>query len=257
MEESQNNLKVVIFDSGIGGLNVLKSCLQKYPALHCIYAADNARVPYGNRSREEVFALTSRVLDGAMSHSPAAIVVACNTVTAECITVLRRRYPVPVVGMQPAVKPAARVGGRCLVLATKATASSDNFKKLVNDNFPSATVFASSKLAEYVEKNIYNLPQTLPEELLPTGYFDSLVLGCTHYIFVSQQLKKRYLCRIFDGVDGTVTRLGKILGIADHQAGFSGISDHCEDIIGRVCFFNGDIDRNRQVLMSILGKNSD
>ena len=72
MEESQNNLKVVIFDSGIGGLNVLKSCLQKYPALHCIYAADNARVPYGNRSREEVFALTSRVLDGAMSHSPAA-----------------------------------------------------------------------------------------------------------------------------------------------------------------------------------------
>lgn len=241
---------VVIFDSGIGGLNVLKQCAVKYPELHYVYAADNFRVPYGNRQRDEVYSLASNVLDGAMSFSPSAIVIACNTVTAECICSLRKRYPVPIVGMQPAVKPAAKIGGRCLVMATRATATSENFIRLIAENYPSACVYASEKLAEFVEKNILSLPQKLPEELLPEGDFDSVVLGCTHYIFVKEQLKKRYLCHIFDGVDGTVARIGKILGISDHQSDISGFGDHrhLKDI--KISYYHGNTDLNRRIFES-------
>lgn len=245
---------VIVFDSGIGGLNVLNACVKRYPHFDYIYAADNFNVPYGMRSAEEVFSLATAVLDGAMKYRPSAIVIACNTVTAECIGRLRERYPVPIVGMQPAVKEAAKRGGKCAVLVTEATAQSGNFRALVAENFPSATICPCPDLAAYIEGNIFSLPEVLPKGLvsLPQNC-ENIVLGCTHYIYLSGQISRAYSCRIFDGIGGTTARLGKILGISDHRGGISGISDHCLSKKGKVSFYCGNIGKNKRIFSAIFG----
>lgn len=243
---------IIVFDSGIGGLNILNACARTFSELNYIYAADNFNVPYGNKSADEVFDLAKYVLDGAMSFNPEAIVVACNTVTAECIDRFRERYSIPIVGMQPAVKEAAKYGGECAVLVTSATSESDNFKSLLNANFPRAEVCPCPHLAAYIEKNILSLPEKLPENLVPVVKNpDSIVLGCTHYIYLSEQLKRAFSCRVFDGMGGTVRRLGKILGISDHHEYFSGISDHQIDKSRNIGFFNGNISKNKQIFEKI------
>lgn len=251
MVKRNDGRTAVVFDSGIGGLNVLRACALHYPQLKYIYAADNYRVPYGNRSGEEVFALASAVLDGAMSYRPDAVVIACNTVTAECISELRRRYPIPVIGMQPAVKPAAKFGGKCLVLATAATANSLNFKNLLSKYYPEAKVFASQELADYIEKSVFSLPETLPKDLLPDGNFDAAVLGCTHYMFAAKQISRCYSCQIFDGAEGTAARLGEILGISDHQAIKSGKTDHAGALSVDISFYGGNVDKNSAIFKQI------
>ena len=249
-----DKVSVIVFDSGIGGLNVLNACVKRYPHFDYIYAADNFNVPYGMRSAEEVFSLATAVLDGAMQYRPTAIVVACNTVTAECIERLRERYPVPIVGMQPAVKEAAKSGGKCAVLVTEATAQSSNFRALVAANFPSATVCPCPDLAAYIEGNIFALPEVLPKDLvaLPENC-ESIVLGCTHYVYLAGQLSRAYCCRIFDGIDGTSRRLGEMLGISDHRGEISGISDHCLSKTGKVSFYCGNIAKNRRIYSAIFG----
>lgn len=253
MEKSQSQKKcVIVFDSGIGGLNILNACAAKYPQLDYVYAADNFNVPYGNISAEEVFGLSTGVLDGAMRFMPSAIVVACNTVTAECIDRLRERYAVPVIGMQPAVKEAAAYGGDCAVLVTRATAESANFNRLIEHNFSEARVYPCSGLADYIEKNILSLPENLPEGLVKIeGKPDSIVLGCTHYMYLSAQFRRAYGCRIFDGSEGTARRLGKILGISDHLNEKSGIGDHISEKNSQIVYFSGNINKNRRIYEQI------
>lgn len=257
MEKFRSDKKcVIVFDSGIGGLNILHACVSKFPQLNYVYAADNFNVPYGNRGAEEVYSLSTGVLDGAMSFMPSAIVVACNTVTAECIDRLRERYAVPVIGMQPAVREAAAYGGECAVLVTRATSESANFRQLLNSNFSDAKVYACTGLADYIEKNIFDLPETIPENLVKIdGKPQSIVLGCTHYMYLSSQFKRRYGCKIFDGSGGTVRRLGKMLGIFDHIEKNSGISDHNLSKNCQIAYFCGDIRKNKQIYKQIFEKN--
>lgn len=209
---------VVVFDSGIGGLNLLCACAARVPCAHYYYISDPANVPYGNRPREEIMRLTLAALDGIEELNPAALVVACNTVTANCIDELRQRYSFPVVGIQPAVKQAAAHGGKCLVLATNATVKSPSFLNLVNRFAPPDTrVAGCENLASYVEWNILSLPDELPRELLPDFKADSVVLGCTHYAFVKRQIERRYGCPVYDGIEGTAAHFSEIMGITDHQ----------------------------------------
>lgn len=209
---------VVVFDSGIGGLNLLCACAARVPHAHFYYISDEKNVPYGNRPPEEIMRLTLSALEGIDELNPAALVVACNTVTANCIDGLRQKFSFPVIGIQPAVKPAAQLGGRCLVLATAATVHSSSFLKLVNRYAPADTVAVGcERLASYIEQNVLALPEELPEGLLPDIAADSVVLGCTHYTFVKSQIERRYHCPVFDGTEGTAAHFSEIVGITDHS----------------------------------------
>ena len=193
------------------------ACAARVPHAHYYYISDPDNVPYGNRPPEEIMRLTLSALKKAEGLRPAALVVACNTVTANCIDELRRRYSFPVVGIQPAVKQAAARGGSCLVLATNATVNSPSFLNLVNRFAPADTrVVGCETLASYVERNVLSLPDELPEELLPDVKADSVVLGCTHYAFVKRQIERKYGCPVYDGIEGTAARFSEIMGITDH-----------------------------------------
>ena len=113
--------KIAFFDSGIGGLTVLRSCLERLDGYIYYYYGDNARAPYGNLSKENIRRYVLEAFDCFCDLGVDGAVVACNTATAVCMEELRERYAFPIVGTEPAIYPAAAMGGEVLVLATRAT----------------------------------------------------------------------------------------------------------------------------------------
>lgn len=244
----KQSTSVVVFDSGIGGLNLLRACAVRVPHAHYYYISDGENVPYGNRSPEEITRLTLNALSGIEELNPAALVVACNTVTATCIEALRKKYSFPVVGIQPAVKQAAKVGGKCLVLATGATVKSAAFLNLVTRFTPDAEVVGCKDLAAFIEGNVLSLSYELPQGLLPETRADSVVLGCTHYAFVTEQIKRRFGCPVFDGIEGTANRFSKILGTSDHILPRTGIFDHASSNQLNITFYGKNCDYYKQIM---------
>lgn len=241
MEKSSRKGAVCVFDSGIGGLSLLNECVRRLPYYDFIYFADNFNVPYGNRPIDEILALTDCKFSLINRLNPAAAVIACNTVTAECATFLRKKYAFPIIGIQPAIKPAAEAGGRCIVLATQATAASKPIRSLAEKcGVEQNSIVACPQLAEYIENHIFSIDEQEVINLLPNIEADSIVLGCTHYLFVSKIIARYYKCTIYDGNIGTANRLCNILGIFDHRQNESKNS-------GKVCFFGGNMEKNRQI----------
>lgn len=249
------NTSVAVFDSGIGGLNLLKECARALPTVKFYYLADNFNVPYGAKKKDEIFSLVKSKLDVAANKGIDAAVIACNTATSNCIEELRAVYSFPIVGIQPAVKPAVKIGGKCLVLATTATVNSESFKQLIarfGDN--DVTVCPCAGLAEYIEKNVFTVNENFPAELLPHVKADSVVLGCTHYVFIKDIVQRRYNCPVFDGIAGTADHLREILGMSDHQQGNVGISDHHTAKQSNVAFLSGDIVKNARIYTYLINK---
>lgn len=231
-------VRICFFDSGIGGLNLLSKCAFKYGFCDYAYVADNYNVPYGGLPHEKIFALADEKFSFIEKLDPTAAVIACNTVTAECVDRLREKYDFPIIGIQPAVKPAAATGAECLVLATPATARSEKLAALVKEyGRGRARVAACPDLAAYIENNIFSLDENRVAAMLPEAECGAVVLGCTHYIFVSEVISRRYNCPVFDGTDGTVDRIAKIAGIFDHQS----------DRRGEVAFYGGNCLKNMQI----------
>lgn len=127
-------MKVGIFDSGVGGITVLKTALKLLPQVDYIYYSDNNHVPYGTKTKEEVLGYVNDVVAFLISQQVDAIVIACNTATSIAVKTLRSRYPVPIIGMEPAVKLAFNhhSDGKVLVTATSLTLKEEKFKNLVN-----------------------------------------------------------------------------------------------------------------------------
>lgn len=250
MENTEINPEVCFFDSGIGGLNLLHMCVRKMPRVNFTYFADNSRVPYGTLSHDTLLEYVTQVFDEIEKLNPDAVVVACNTVTAECIDNLRERYKFNIIGIQPAVKPAAAYGGKCVVLATPATANSKSLHRLIeNYGKGNVKVVACPELAAYIEDNIFNLSEDKVASLLPEISADTVVLGCTHYIFVNEIIKKHFKCAVFDGIEGT----------CDHLCGILGKNDHNLPRAQKIAFSGGFEQKNRQVfnaLLKGLGNNS-
>jgi len=218
---------VVVFDSGFGGLNLLHECAKRIPYITYYYISDGGHVPYGNKSGEEILSLTLSALAGIEKLNPSALVIACNTVTATCIAALRKKFPFPVIGIQPAVKVGARLGRKCLLLSTCATANSASLKRLLHECSPAdVQVVPCAGLAEFVERNIFSLPARLPLGLLPQIGAEAVILGCTHYSFIKNQIEEWYGCPTIDGTAATADHFAKIVGTADHQNPLSGIYDH-------------------------------
>lgn len=249
----KKDFTVVFFDSGIGGLNLLYECAMRAPEIQYYYISDNANVPYGNKSADEICAMTFKALKGIEELDPSALVIACNTVTADCIAKMRERFAFPVVGIQPAIKQAAEVGGTCLTIATQATAHSASFKNLAA-RFPELKliIHASKDLAPFVEENIFNLPKSLPSGLLPDVNVDSVVLGCTHYTYIKRQISNKYKCKVFDGIEGTARNFIRIVGMADHSYPPIGTADHFYTNKLKITFIGQNRQKNELVFEKIL-----
>lgn len=192
---------------------------------------DNARAPYGGKSEGEIRALAEEAFAKLSEYPLKAAVIACNTVTAEAAAQLRAEYPFPVVGVEPAIRPAVLSGARrVLVLATGATLSSPRFRRLCSQ-FSEAEIlpFAPESLARDIEENIFRLEEVELSRHLPRVACDAVVLGCTHYIYLKKRIEEFYGCPAFDGNAGAAKRLSSLLqneGFSPRFAQFVGTADH-------------------------------
>ncbi|HUX53313.1 MAG TPA: glutamate racemase [Williamwhitmania sp.] len=188
-----------VFDSGVGGLSVWKEIIALLPNESTLYYADNANCPYGEKSQEEVIILADRVTNFLLSKGSSMIVVACNTATAAAIDFLRAKYPVPFVGMEPAVKPAAlnSTTGVIGVLATSGTFNGRLFQE-TSKRFASDVqmiIQPGNGLVELVESGDFSSDQVLDllhhyiDPMIDAGA-DHLVLGCTHYPFLEKAIQQ-------------------------------------------------------------------
>lgn len=196
-----SELPIGVFDSGIGGLSVLRHICAHLPNEHLLYFADSGFAPYGGKPREVIVARSLGIAEFLLEHGAKALVVACNTATAASIKALRERYPgLPVVGVEPGLKPAAAISksGKVGVLATERTLASEKFRQLQEQTSETTGVQfllqACKGLADQVEKGELHSPATMAllnqyvTPLLRQGA-DTLVLGCTHYPFVQPAIE--------------------------------------------------------------------
>ncbi len=190
---------VGVFDSGIGGLSVLKEIHQLLPHENLIYVGDSAHAPYGDRTAKYVRERSQAIADFLLDQGVKAIVVACNTATAEAATQLRETMDVPVIGLEPAIKPAAQLSksGIIGVLATQRTINSERLLGLTERYAKDKKVLAQAcpGLVEQVEACKLDHPDTqklLNQFILPLleQGADALILGCTHYPFLLSAIRK-------------------------------------------------------------------
>jgi glutamate racemase len=183
-----------VFDSGVGGLSVLRHIRQLLPNERLIYVADSGHVPYGDKSREYIEERSLILTHFLQQQGADAIVIACNTASAAAAATLRSRFNIPIIGMEPAVKPAvsASRNGIVGVLATTGTLASARFAALLERYAGAGEIITQGcpGLVEQVEKGELNSSQTrtlierYTAPLLARGA-DTLILGCTHYPFLA------------------------------------------------------------------------
>lgn len=192
-----NNSAIGVFDSGMGGLSVWRELRRQLPGESLIYYGDGKNCPYGNRSAEEILTFVEEAVEALLARGAKMIVVACNTATAVAIDTLRSRYPIPFVGMEPAVKPAALTSqsGVIGVLATKASFGGALY--LANEARYGSQVqiirAVGEGFVELVERGEERSSEALQtvravvEPMIEAGA-DRIVLGCTHYPFLTDTI---------------------------------------------------------------------
>lgn len=215
-------MKVGIFDSGIGGITVLKQALEMIPEADYIYYSDNLHVPYGTKPKEEVCGYVNDVVSFLVKEGVDAIVIACNTATSVAVHHLRKQYDLPIIGMEPAVKLALDhcAKGKILATATPLALKEEKFRNLVEHidgkhrvealPLPELVLMAEERnfdkvqLSEYFKEKLssYNLDE-----------FSGMVLGCTHFVYFKKFLEEILPSHItvFDGNEGTVRHLRECL----------------------------------------------
>lgn len=188
-----------IFDSGVGGLSVFKEIRKLLPEQSYVYYSDNAHCPYGEKSREYIIDRARKITEFLLGKGCEIIVVACNTATAAAIATLREEYPVKFIGMEPAIKPAAKATqtGVVGVLATAGTLKATKYIDTRAKWAQGVTIVEhiGQGFVELVEKGILNGPDaesTVSASLKPLldAGADTIVLGCTHYPFLAETISK-------------------------------------------------------------------
>ena len=216
-----------VFDSGLGGVSVLRACTALLPHEDFLFFGDSANAPYGEKTLDQVRALTLRRAEELLDRGVKAIVVACNTATSAAIGLLRELHPeVPIIGIEPAVKPAAQAGdsSQVLVLATPLTIHEEKYQNLAAAFCHEANVISlpCRGLAELVETGHRDdavIDDYLQELFLPFRHcgVEYIVLGCTHYPFVEKAIRRNFgrPVEIIDGSEGTARQLKRQLEAAD------------------------------------------
>lgn len=214
-----------VFDSGVGGISVLRELYKIMPNEDFIYFGDSVNAPYGTKPVEEIRRLTIANVNDLLLQGAKGIVVACNTATAAAVRRLREMYPdLPLVGIEPALKPAALQPGhpRVLVMATPMTIHGDKYKNLMARYEDKADIIGlpCPGLMEFVESGNTDgddLKAFLLELLSPyLRDIDAIVLGCTHYPFVRAAITQiaGERVRIYDGGNGTAREMRRRLAQA-------------------------------------------
>ena len=193
-----NNNPIGLFDSGIGGTSIWREINELLPNQNTIYLADSKNAPYGQKSKEEIIALSIKNTEFLLEQNCKIIVVACNTATTNAIKELRAKYKVPFIGIEPAIKPAAlnskthTIG----ILATKGTLNSELFhetsRKFQDIKIIEQIGYNLVPLIENGEINSAEMNSLLHQYLKPMveANIDYLVLGCSHYPYLIPQIKK-------------------------------------------------------------------
>ncbi len=208
---------VGVLDSGVGGITILRRMMDELPEERFVFHGDTANAPYGDKSQEEVLSLTRSTVLQMVDEGAKAVVIACNTATSAAAAYLRAEFEqMPIVGVEPALKPAvlAHPQGRVLVMATALTLHLDKYQQLVERWGSAAEVHevACVGLMERIEQGELEAPDLIEllQSLVGTyaGAVDAVVLGCTHYPFVTSQIA-RVLGPVdfFDGAAGTARQV--------------------------------------------------
>lgn len=217
------NRPIGFFDSGVGGLSVMKEAIQVMPNENYIYFGDSKNAPYGVKSVEEVRDLTFKAVEFLLNKGVKGIAIACNTATSAAVADLRKIYPdLPLVGIEPALKPAVELNkdGNILIMATSMTLKEEKFNRLMNRYKDRASIIPvpCPGLVEFIEAG--KLDGKEVEEYLfekvntyNGGKIASIVLGCTHYPFIKDTLVKIIGkdITIIDGGLGTAKELRRRL----------------------------------------------
>ena len=225
---SKKTKPIAVFDSGVGGISVLRELVKILPNENYIYYGDSKNAPYGMKDKETVKQLTIDAAKYLFAQGAKGLVVACNTATSAAVRVLREMYPeIPIVGIEPAVKPAATLKPNCRVLAmaTPMTIREEKFQKLMakyEDQAAEIIPLPCPGLMDFVERGDLNSDslRSYLEELLFAHRIhpvDSVVLGCTHYPFVRGMIQEVLGpdVVVYDGGEGTAREMRRRLAEAD------------------------------------------
>lgn len=215
-------MNIGIFDSGIGGMSILHQAIVTLPNEKYIFYADTDHVPYGTKSKQEVIGFVDGVMQFMLAHECKAVVIACNTATAVAAAIMREKYDIPIIGIEPAVKLAVKEsdGKRILVVATPLTVKENKLKELVERvdddhlvdlhplpqlvSFAERGEFVSDAVSDYLTKELskFNLDE-----------YSELVLGCTHFNYFKDSFAKLLPAgvQMIDGSTGTINQLKRIL----------------------------------------------
>lgn len=216
------NVPIGIFDSGVGGISVLAEMIRLLPMERFIYYADSAFSPYGHKSGEEILERCMMIAEHLIRQGVKALVVACNTATSSAALEMRKRFSLPIIGMEPALKPAVEAGlpGKILVLGTPFTIREKKYQDLLHRYSDQKEIvsLACPGLVELIELGKLGSPE-MKEKLigllqnLSLGDFSVAVLGCTHFVFLRDTLREIFGSgmRFFDGNLGTANQVKRIL----------------------------------------------
>ena len=205
-----------IFDSGIGGVTVFREILKELPHYSYLYYSDSKNNPYGDKSQEDLFQITENVVDYLVGHGCQIIVIACNTASAICKDYLRSKFDVPILAIEPAYKMVNDTNpkGKTLILATKGTIESQKFRELYQkyDNHHTA-IYECVGLADLIEQNKQEeIEEYLKKHLSKFRGVENVVLGCTHYPLIQEQLRGVLGdVNFFDGSRGVVEELKRVI----------------------------------------------
>ena len=219
---ADRNSPIGVFESGVGGIGTLAALRRELPQERFLFYGDTANAPYGTKSREEVMGCINRIMEHLLAQDVKAVVIACNTATAVAAAELRAKYTLPIIGIEPALKPAheMRRDGSILVLATPMTLKLEKFRALYERYGEGAIPLPCPGLMELVEREAddearrYLLELFSPYDLTKV---DAVVLGCTHYVFLRQVLKNILpdTVSVLDGNAGTARQLRRVLTAND------------------------------------------
>lgn len=215
-------MNIGIFDSGIGGMTLLHQAMITLPKENFIFYADTDHVPYGTKTKEQVIGFVDEVMQFMIAHNCKAVVIACNTATSVAAEIMREKYEIPIIGIEPAVKPAVEqsAGKRVMVVATPLTIQEEKLKNLVKkvDDAHLVDLLALPRLVSFAEQGEFDTPQVeeyLRENLSTFSMeeYGELVLGCTHFNYFKNSFRKLLPShvRMIDGSTGTVNQLKRIL----------------------------------------------
>ncbi len=222
MKNPKSKLPIGILDSGIGGISVLADIIKILPYEKFIYFADTLNCPYGNKPENVVKSLTIRAVEILSLAGIKSLVIACNTATSAAINEVRRMFNFPVIGMEPAVKPAIELGlkGKILIMATPLTLKSKKFNMSVCQHQHLAEIVSlpCEELVEIIERGYTQgreIEDSLSRSLSPLRKenFAAIVLGCTHFVLIKKEIEKMAGKEIvvIDGNCGTANNLKTIL----------------------------------------------